>query len=360
VPDSDRIPPSTLPRFLNICASARGFNVRSRNARLRQTAVAGMVVASRDAFYFVPDPCVTIEGLFGPSDPFVEELDLEDLPAEVTADHDWPVTWAEGPVIVVPRQAIQSLRTSLMRGGIELVLLEVRILVFTPLFRRQQIAAYLSALGWDVAGAKSDSRLPARNELKPAAAVERSRRARAQLILGVVFLMIGLALPIWQWRWIESALAGPVPMSLAEIGRLDDPANLANPWISFRLNQVIDTGIQKVDAAKLDTLLGRNKLKYLLIRLPNAWLIAEVPMDFTGNDIVGYLDQWHTPFSRDSLEKIQGAFPNLDFMPFQLDARYSYREQAYSLLVLAGLSSLAGLLVIVLGMRLRGKEGAVV
>jgi hypothetical protein len=354
---ASRGPVAELPSFLNICASTRGFNVRKRNARLLQKAFAGMVVASADAFYFVAGPGVQgEEGLFGTSDPLVQELDLEELTAEVTGDHGWPVTWKQGPVLVVPRQAVQSLRTSLMLGGIELVLTDVRILVFTPVFRRQQMAGYLQAKSWDVSGAKPASRLPARDRERPAAEVERGKQARAQLVIGILFLLIGVALPIWQWRWIQSALAGPVPMSVAEVGRLEDPASLDNPWISLRFDQVLDTGIEKVDAGRLNTLLGRNRLKYLLIRLPDAWLIAAVPIDYTGNQIVGYLDQWQTPFSRDSLERIHTDFPGLHFKPFQLDAYYSYRREELSLLALAGISAVIGIFCIVLSTRFRRKK----
>ena len=42
---------AALPCFLNIGAAVRGFNIRQKKNRLRQSAVAGMVVASPEALY---------------------------------------------------------------------------------------------------------------------------------------------------------------------------------------------------------------------------------------------------------------------------------------------------------------------
>ncbi|HBI46530.1 MAG TPA: hypothetical protein DDY78_27300 [Planctomycetales bacterium] len=137
-----------------------------------------MVVASPDAFFFAIDPkTVTgvgaviggalggaIEGLLASKKkrdkkkympqavPLVEEMDLTDLSTEVTEHPEWPVTWEEGPVIIVPREAVQSLRTAWWLGGIELVMEGVAIRTATPVFKRKKMAAYLVDAGWEVAG----------------------------------------------------------------------------------------------------------------------------------------------------------------------------------------------------------------
>jgi hypothetical protein len=126
------------PRFLNICASQRGFNIRKKDARLTQSAFPGMVVASAEAIYFVPDlqsmPRPPIGGLFGKllQSPKLGdlggEMDLAEVPAGITEHSDWPVTWDEGPVFVLPRDAVVSLRTSFMLGGIEIEFAGVRVL----------------------------------------------------------------------------------------------------------------------------------------------------------------------------------------------------------------------------------------
>ena len=168
----------TVSRFQNICARSRGFNIFKKTAWGKPHAYTGMVVASPDVFYFAIDPQAltgvgaamggalggAIEGMLAskkkrskkkymPQDvPLVEEMDLTDLPTEVTEHPQWPVTWQEGPLIIVPREAVQSLRTAWWLGGIELVMDSVAIRTATPIFKRKQMAAYLVNAGWEVAG----------------------------------------------------------------------------------------------------------------------------------------------------------------------------------------------------------------
>jgi hypothetical protein len=70
-------------------------------------------LASADAFYFLASPDLRDdEGLFMTCDAPVEGLNLEDLPAEETGDHDWPVTWKQGPVLVVRGRGTEVLADS--------------------------------------------------------------------------------------------------------------------------------------------------------------------------------------------------------------------------------------------------------
>src|ERR1700722_5121913 len=106
----------TIPQFQNICARSRGFNIFKKTAWAKPHAYTGMVVASPDVFYIVLDPKTltgvgaalggalggAIEGRLAnkkkhskkkylPQDvPLVEEMDLTDLPIEVTEHPDWP------------------------------------------------------------------------------------------------------------------------------------------------------------------------------------------------------------------------------------------------------------------------------
>ncbi len=173
-------------RYQNICASSRGFNIFKTTAWGKPHAYPGLVVAGPDTFYFVVDRqrMLTTGGAIGgalggalggavgglidglrtdkkrrkklgylPQEvPLVEELDLTDLPDKITEHRDWPVPWSEGPVIVVPRNAVQGLRTTWWMGGIEMQLDGVVIRTFTPIFKRKKMAAFLVDSGWDVVG----------------------------------------------------------------------------------------------------------------------------------------------------------------------------------------------------------------
>jgi hypothetical protein len=190
---------STLPAYKNL-ASFQGFNIRRVDNNLRQKAYPGMAVGSRDTLYFVVDvksvfantpalggaaggaaaaglaggalagPLGGLIGgmvggilgeLFDAGGPQtvlrvpvagVRECPLADLPREVADHPDWPVPWEEGPVLVVPRRAVLKVRTSFWVGGIDIHLDAVIVRIFTPVFRRKQMASHLAELGWTVEG----------------------------------------------------------------------------------------------------------------------------------------------------------------------------------------------------------------
>lgn len=159
-----------MPRYQNICAVMRGFNIFKKTAWKRTNVYPGMVVAGADAFYYAIDQKLIIgpgavlgavgglvEGMRGkkkrkqymPQEvEFVEETDLADLPEDITGDPDWPVTWDEGPVIVVPRRAVVGVRTGFWIGGIDVEVEDMILRTFTPIFKRKKMVAYLLELGW--------------------------------------------------------------------------------------------------------------------------------------------------------------------------------------------------------------------
>ncbi len=159
----------------------RGFNIRSKESRLRQKPYPGMVVASQQALYFVVDAQMTLnlaggvlkqfgalggllEGLIQGGkkfkgsllpkvDPLVKEMDKNELPDIITNHPDWPVNFQKGWVLVVPSEAVLSMRSSCILGGIKVELQDAFILIFTPIFQRKQMATTLIGMGWKVEGA---------------------------------------------------------------------------------------------------------------------------------------------------------------------------------------------------------------
>jgi hypothetical protein len=354
---------SEAPRFLNICAVQRGFNIRKKGARLTQSAFPGMVVASAEALYFVPDlqsmPPSPLGGLFGkllraPTLSDLEgEMDLTEVPEEITEHPDWPVTWDEGPLFVLPREAVEEMRTSFLLGGIEIMLPEVRILVFTPIFRRKQMAAYLAAAGWEIEGIEPDSSLVPKADTDPnrptARTVEKRKLAFTTLVLGLVFVLGSLAVLLWQLSWVKSAYAGPVSITPAQLRQLSDPGTMANPWVSFVYDQSVNTGRGIVRTSLLQTILGTGRSRYILIAIQDRWLIAEVPESHAGNRVTGCLEKWSTPLRREELEAIGARFPAHQMLPYQLDAHYAYRRECMAMLCLVAVFFLVGVFLIIRG-----------
>jgi hypothetical protein len=171
----------------------------------------------------------------------------------------------------------------------------------------------------------------------------RSKNPRIRLFVGVIVLLGALGLVLYHTRWVLSVFQGPVPITLATLQELKDPDTLSNPWVSFTFNEAIDTGFVMQSTKSGNT---TQRSKYLLIQVGNRWLLADVPFAFTGNQVVGYLDRWWSPLSKQVIDQVRGRFPDRDIFPYQLNAEYSYRGQCFAMLGIAAFIFLAGLAII--------------
>jgi hypothetical protein len=155
-----------VPEFMKI---SRAFRIGKKNSG----NYSGIVVASPDAFYLVVGQnavragMVAGGGLLGgllasyldkrsgkkslvEASSGVIETDLADLPVDVTGHREWPVKAQEGPVLVVPREAIQSTRYSFWQWGIFLQTKEIEFRIEPPFFGRKRLLNWLREIGWEV------------------------------------------------------------------------------------------------------------------------------------------------------------------------------------------------------------------
>ena len=141
---------------------------------------AGLVVVAREAFYFVVGPKATHMGMEAgggvvgalvaawlkrrssgtvvdgaPSG--VSQMDLSELPAEITAQRDWPVKQREGPVLIVTREAIRSVRYSFWQWGIFLQVEDIEFRIEPPFFGREKKLQWLEEAGWPLERAEKKS-----------------------------------------------------------------------------------------------------------------------------------------------------------------------------------------------------------
>lgn len=173
-----------------------------------------------------------------------------------------------------------------------------------------------------------------------------------RLTFGAILVFVAVGLVANDRRWIRSAFQGPVPITTGSLREVTDPAMLTNPWVSFSFNDSIDT-----ELVMQSTKYGVSKIrsKYILIRISDRWLIAEVPANFTGNQVVGYLDKWWLPLRKQVMGQIKQRFPDHDLLPYQLDAEYAYKRECLLLLVIAGVFAVAGIAVMGLAWSGMGK-----
>lgn len=174
--------------------------------------------------------------------------------------------------------------------------------------------------------------------------------ASGPLGIGLIMAAIALGVLIWQARWVRSAMAGPVPITAAELCQLDNPANLQNPWVVLTFNNALDT---KLGIAEKRGGVESERSRYLLVQVQDRWLVTEVPHNFQGQQVTGYLDVWKTPLRREALEKIAAQMPaqKARLLPFQMDAEYGYRSQCWAMLGVCGFFVIGGLVMIGYGVQ---------
>jgi hypothetical protein len=166
-----------------------------------------------------------------------------------------------------------------------------------------------------------------------------------RLVLGLIFLVVGLALLIYNWRWILSAFHGPVEMSSHEVGRIEDPSKLPNPWISFFYASPIETGLGILEEGTKKPI-----SRYVLACLNgHSWLVIEVPYAYKGSRFSGCLEAWTVPLRTKSLADIRSRFPQFPLLPYQMDAQYDYRGQCWALLGIIGFLTVAAVYLLIIG-----------
>ena len=156
------------PEFLLV--SSKGFRIGRKAV---SGLYAGLVVASADAFFLVVGQKATHMGMAAGGGVVGElvatvlarraagealcepatgviETDLAALPAEVTAHRDWPVKQTSGPVLVIPRAAIQSVRYSFWQWGVFLQTEGLEFRIEPPFFGRERLWQTLGEMGWAI------------------------------------------------------------------------------------------------------------------------------------------------------------------------------------------------------------------
>ncbi len=80
----------------------------------------------------------------------IVETTFDDLPEEITDHPDWPVRRHDGPVIVIPRDAVLSVRYSFWQWGIFVQTQKVEFRIEPPFFGRKRVLNFLREAGWEL------------------------------------------------------------------------------------------------------------------------------------------------------------------------------------------------------------------
>jgi hypothetical protein len=131
-----------------------------------------------------------------------------------------------------------------------------------------------------------------------------------------------------QWRWLRWVVEGPVSISSAELVKLQNSNEVSNPMVSVQCDRYLDPGVEVSVTRKGNT---TRESRFVLARVHDRWLIANVPLNFRDNPLVGYLGAWgpRGAANTDAIAKVTAKFPGCkdELLSFQLDATYRARME---------------------------------
>jgi hypothetical protein len=207
-----------------------------------------------------------------------------------------------------------------------------------------------------VARADGDRRLEMSTFDRPVPHARRSPKHATPALAagGVVLVLLGVGLFPMQWRWLRWVVEGPVSMSGAQLVKLQNAEEVGNPMVSVKCDRYLDTNIEVTATRKGNT---TTESRFVLALVQDRWLIANVPLNFHDNRLVGYLGAWgpRGAASTDAIAKVTANFPECKdaLLSFQLDATYRARMEWISFFCVDVLLVVGGAAMLVVASRRR-------
>jgi len=177
------------------------------------------------------------------------------------------------------------------------------------------------------------------------------KKKRWQAIAAVLFglVLLGAGAAVYPNSNKLGAQSGPKTVTEEDLAKIQNPADLPNPWVEYIPDRVYDTGI-KIVRNQLG-LKQETKTRFLLAPVGDRWLLAEVGKDFSGLRLEGQLRGGNTPMYQDLTAKVRRQFPEkaARLLPYQLDCETSFAKDTRSH-SMVGMGLVAfGLLAVVCG-----------
>jgi hypothetical protein len=162
------------------------------------------------------------------------------------------------------------------------------------------------------------------------------------VFLGLFVFAVALGILFWNLQLIRNLLAGPQPITVAELRQLENLDRLDNPWVTVTVDRVKDTKLFK------ETRNGQTvkRTEFLLLQVQDRWLLAAVPMNHRGGTTVtGSLTVWKASPFEDQLGEIRTQLgpAQKDLLPFQMNVGTEYQTDGLLLILLVGLMGVGGL-----------------
>jgi hypothetical protein len=156
-------------------------------------------------------------------------------------------------------------------------------------------------------------------------------------------------------REMLKSFRGAYPVTTEQLAQTRDPDTLASSWVVFTADEVVDTNLGTVVTSfgRKDDPLRETKTttqnKYVLARAKDRWIIAEVPLDFSGKRFKGTLQPWTNGLRKEAVDKITRDHPQRALQPYQMECVEPGGVTGWLLLGGAGLILLAGIALFLKG-----------
>jgi hypothetical protein len=147
------------------------------------------------------------------------------------------------------------------------------------------------------------------------------------LLVGLV--IIGGAVAAWcYWgHHLSTALKGPTEVTLEDIAKIEDPAQLPSTWVKVKLDKVVKSEIV-LEKSPSNGGVSYVAEEYLIFQAGDRWMIAAVPRGFKGQELSGQIWRRNSQVARKTVGAITKELEAVHqgkLFPFEFDASEDYR-----------------------------------
>ena len=121
-----------------------------------------------------------------------------------------------------------------------------------------------------------------------------------------------------------TALKGPTEVPLADIAKMNDPADLPSTWVKVKFDRGFHSNVVLEETSHGST---RVDEEYILFEAGDRWMIASVPPGFKGNEVSGQIWRNDAPLAREVVAAVTDEFKEVHrgrLFPYEFEADEDY------------------------------------
>jgi hypothetical protein len=172
----------------------------------------------------------------------------------------------------------------------------------------------------------------------------------AMLVTGLAIAAGGVAAWCYWGHHFWTALKGPTEITLAELAKIDDPAQFKSTWVKVKFDKAVKSEVV-LEATQAGN--SRVEEEYLIFQAGERWMIACVPEGFKGNELSGQIWTRGHGLAREAVAAITKELQDVhhgELFPFEFDASEDYASKWKVTAGIIGFIAAAGVFFGVLGL----------